>query len=277
MTSSDTSKQPRSNDTAPLRSPITMLGGKFRLAKQIVERFPEHHTYVEPFLGAGWVFFAKNPATVEVLNDINGELVTFWRVVQHHLDEFLRYFRYAVVSRELFELIRDQNPRLLTEIQRAVRFFYVQRLAYGGRPDRPTFGSSVVRARGLNLDTLESHLNEIHRRLRRVTIERLDAQEIIRRYDSPGTLFFIDPPYYGTKGYSFLYTDEDFVSLAETLRSIRGRFLLTLNDVPRVRELFDGFEIEEVTTRYTVGNPRTSKSTRGAERKELFIHNLGRP
>ena len=83
-----------------LRSPLNYLGGKSRLAERIVKLIPEDHTcYCEPFCGAAWVLFAKEPSRVEVINDADGELVTFWRVVQNHLEEFLRYYKWALISR----------------------------------------------------------------------------------------------------------------------------------------------------------------------------------
>lgn len=110
-----------------MRSPLNYLGGKSRLAERIVKLIPEDHIcYCEPFCGAAWVLFTKQPSKVEVINDADGELITFWRVVQNHLEEFLRYYKWALISRRLFELENMKNPETLTDIQRAVRYFYTQ-------------------------------------------------------------------------------------------------------------------------------------------------------
>lgn len=124
-----------------MRSPLTYLGGKSRLAKTIVSMIPEYHCYVEPFSGAAWVFFTKEPSRVEVINDMDGELVTFWRVIQNHLEEFLRFYKYAVISREIFDLEKRRDPATLTDIQRAVRYYYLKRLCFGGKVDGRHFAA----------------------------------------------------------------------------------------------------------------------------------------
>lgn len=110
----------------PMNSFLSYLGGKSRLVSTVVPMIPKHHTYIEPFCGAGWVFFGKEPSRVEVLNDINRDLVTLFRVVQNHLEEFVRYFKWVLVSRDEFERLKDVDPDTLTDIQRSARFFYLQ-------------------------------------------------------------------------------------------------------------------------------------------------------
>jgi hypothetical protein len=149
-----------------IRPPLSgWLGGKSRLAARIIERMPEHKCYVEPFAGAAWVLFRKQESTVEVLNDINKEIITLYRCLQWHLEEFLRYFKWVLVSRDEFERLKRAVPDTLTDIQRAARFFYLQQSCYGGRVNNPTFGyprdsvagpekaqrGRILRARGLIL------------------------------------------------------------------------------------------------------------------------------
>ena len=105
---------------------VRWIGGKRRLAPQILPLFPPHDCYVEPFAGAAALFFCKDPVKVEVLNDINGDLVSLYRVVQHHLEEFIRHFKWALASREIYKWLQLTAPETLTEIQRAARFFYLQ-------------------------------------------------------------------------------------------------------------------------------------------------------
>ena len=115
-----------------MNSPLKYAGGKSRLADRIVSMIPSHTCYCEPFCGAAWVFFRRStPAPVEVVNDRDGELVTFWRVMQNHIEEFLRYYKWAIVSREVFELENKKDPSTLTDIQRATRYYYIQRLSFG--------------------------------------------------------------------------------------------------------------------------------------------------
>ena len=112
---------------------IPWIGGKRRLARHILPLFPAHTCYVEPFCGAAALFFSKAPAKAEVLNDINGELVNLYRVVQHLLEEFVRQFKWALTSRQIFKWLQAQPPEPLTDIQRAARFFYLQKQAFGGK------------------------------------------------------------------------------------------------------------------------------------------------
>ena len=256
-----------------MHSPLNYLGGKSRLAERIVRQIPPHVCYCEPFCGAAWVLFNKDPSKAEVINDADGELVTFWRVVQNHLEEFLRYYKFAVVSRQIFEIEMKKDPSTLTDVQRAVRYFYLQKMAFGGKTTGRTFGTSTCGSPRLNLATLGDTLLDIHWRLTHVVIENLDACDCIRRYDRPATFFYIDPPYWGTAGYVTPFKAEDYARLQGVLDGISGRFLMSLNDSPDVRKVFSGFRIRTVETGYSLTNPRTG-GKRGSVR-ELLIDNLG--
>lgn len=254
-----------------MKSPFPYLGGKSRLAAKIVSMLPPNHDcYCEPFCGAAWVFFNKEPSRCEVLNDMNGELMRFFRVMQNHLEEFVRYFRFAIVSREMFELEKIKDPRTLTDIQRAARFFYLQKLCFGGKPAGQTFGTQSDAPPRLNLSDLEARLLEVHWRLKGVVLEHLDALACIEVYDHPGTLFYMDPPYWQTAGYVTPWGEPDFQRLSARLDSLKGRFILSLNDVPEVRRLFRSWKQVRVTTKYSVD----TGSVRGKARAELLIHNL---
>src|SRR6202158_1845256 len=98
--------------------PLAYIGGKSRLAKQIIALLPEHQTYVEPFAGVAQVFFHKQPSKVEVLNDLDGEIVNFYRVCQYHYEEFVRMLRFTLMSRKWYELLQKTRPETLTDIQR---------------------------------------------------------------------------------------------------------------------------------------------------------------
>src|SRR6267378_2063128 len=99
--------------------PLSYIGGKNRFAKQIIATFPKHTTYVEAFAGGAQVFFHKQPSEVEVLNDLDGEIVNFFRVCQWHYEELVRYLRFCIVSRKLYEQLRATDARSLTDVQRA--------------------------------------------------------------------------------------------------------------------------------------------------------------
>lgn len=259
-----------------MNSPLGYFGGKSRLADRIVARIPKDHTcYCEPFCGAAWVFFRKEPSKVEVLNDMDGELVNFWRVIQNHLQPFMDYYKYAVISRKLWTLENKKDPETLTDIQRAVRYYYLQRLGFGGKTVCRTFGSGATRPMNLNLTTMEESLLEVHWRVERVTLEHMDACKCIERYDRKETLFYIDPPYYDVaQCYAHKFSHEDFLRLRKTLDSIKGRFILSLNDSKDVRAIYKGFRQDRIVTTYSTGNSRVTADTRGKSRSELLIHNL---
>ena len=258
-----------------MKSPLNYLGGKSRLAEKVCKLIPEDHIcYCESFCGASWVLFAKEPSKSEVINDLDGELVTFWRVVQNHLEEFLRYFRFAVTSRRIFDLENMKNPETLTDVQKAVRYFYLQRCGFGGKVSSRTFGTSATGPSRLNLSNIEERLLEVHWRLSRVVIEHLDACKCIERYDRPTTLFYLDPPYWETAGYAVAFKEDDYIRLRDTLSKIRGRFLLSLNDVPAVRSMFKTFNILRVSTKYSTGTASSSPSTRSDDQFEVIIRNF---
>ncbi|MDF7809460.1 DNA adenine methylase [Pontiellaceae bacterium B12219] len=274
MTTETPISNPTTDETKPLKSPLGYLGGKSRLAKRIVERIPEHTCYVEPFCGGAWVYFTKPPSRVEVLNDMDGELVRFWNVVRHHLPEFIRCLDFSLVSREQFEMERSQDVGLLTDVQRAVRYYRQQRMAYGGKTTNRTFGTSIQRPSSLNLNSVEDTLRTTHKRLSRTTIEHLDACDCIKKYDSPKTFFYIDPPYWNADFYAVSFKKDDFERLRDTLKSVQGKFIVSLNDTPEIREIFKDFRIDAIETKYSLGNSRVSKETRNTARKEVLIHNL---
>lgn len=238
---------------------IPWPGGKSRLASTLLPLFPEHTCYVEPFAGTAALLFARaEPARCEVINDINGELVRMYRCVAHHLDEFVRQFRWALSSREIFHWAQLQNVETLTDIQRGARFFYLQQLAFAGKAHGQTFGYSTTGAPGLNILRIEETLSAGHLRLAKVTIEQQPWQAIFDRYDRPHTFFFCDPPYWETEGYGMEFGLAEYQALAERMRTVAGKVLLTVNDHPTMREVFKGFRRSKASIRYSRGN-RTGK------------------
>jgi len=195
-TYSASSQQPAASSQQPAAKPIIpWLGGKRRLARHILPLFPKHTCYAEPFCGGAALFFMKAPSEVEVINDRNGELVNLYRVVKYHPVEFCQQFKHALISRQIFEWLKDTPPEILTDIQRAARFFYIQKTAFGGMAHNPTFGTSALRPPGFNLMRIEEDLSMAHLRLSKCLIEHLPWEECVRRYDRPSTLFYCDPPY----------------------------------------------------------------------------------
>jgi DNA adenine methylase len=248
----------------PGSSPLAWLGGKSKLAEAIIARIPPHQTYVEVFAGAAWVLFRKPPSDVEIINDINGELVTLYRCARHHLEALVEQFRWMLVARDQWDEFMATPPEVLTDIQRSARFYYLAKMSYGARVNKPTFGVAATGQPRLNLLRLEEDLSAAHLRLARVFIENCPYASVIDRFDKPKTFFYIDPPYWGNetdygKG---IFERGDFERLACQLGKVKGKFLLSLNDRPEVRKTFGAFNIEPVKTRYSVG---AKTSTTAAE------------
>ncbi len=248
--------------------PLAYIGGKNRVAKKIIALLPVHTTYVEAFAGGAQVFFHKEPSPVEVLNDLDGEIVNFFRVCQSHYEELLRFLKFCLVSRKWFALFEAQNPEALTDIQRAARFFYLQKNAYGGLILNRNYHYCIARPPNFNPGSLPELIENTHKRLEKVQIESLPYQEILKRYDRPETLFYLDPPYWGRKLYRFNFEDSDFVGLEENLRDIRGKFVLSLNDVPEIRKLFRDYFLREISFHYT------AQKQAGKRYPELLIANF---
>jgi len=250
--------------------PLSYIGGKNRLAKQLIAMFPEHTTYVEAFAGGAQVLFHKEPSKVEVVNDLDGDIVNFFRVCQLHHEELVRYLSYTVVSRNWFEVLKATDPASLTDIQRAARYLYLLKNCFAGLVRNPHYHWHVVQPPGFNLERLPELLENTHKRLARVQIECLPYEEVLRRYDRPATFFYLDPPYWGRKLYRHNFTTEDFVTLEERLRNVKGKFMLSLNDVPEVRALFQHCHIREIELHYT------SQKLAGRRYAEVLITNFRR-
>lgn len=248
---------------------VPWIGGKRRLAKHILPLFPAHTCYVEPFCGAAALYFLKTPSKTEIINDINGELVNLYRVVKHHLEEFIRQFKWALVSRQIYKWLQDTPEETLTDIQRAARFYYLQKQAFGGKVADHTFGTSTTSAPRFNLLRIEEELSMAHLRLSRTLIEHLDWHQCIERYDRPHTLFYCDPPYWGTEGYGVEFGLENYDHMADLARRIKGKMIISVNDIPEMRQVFNGLNMQSVDISYNLkvtGKP--------SPKKELVICNF---
>lgn len=258
--------------TAPV---APWIGGKRNLAKRITAILDAtlHDTYAEPFVGMGGVFLRRSMRPrAEVINDLGRDIANLFRILQRHYPQFLDTLRFQLTTRVEFERLVATRPETLTDLERAARFLYLQRTAFGGKVSGRNFGVSTDRPARFNLSTLEPMLEDVHSRLSGVVIECLKYGDFIRRYDTPGTLFYLDPPYWGSENDygKAMFSPEDFEQLADQLAELKGRFLMSINDVEPIRERFSGFRIAEVTTTYTIGSQAKS---RGA-RSELFVSNF---
>jgi DNA adenine methylase len=237
---------------------IPWMGGKRRLADRLIPLFPPHECYVEVFAGGAALFFMRQqPAPVEVLNDINGELVNLYRVVQNHLEELVRQFKWALSSRQIFDWQKHTRPETLTDVQRAARFFYLQHHAFGGRVTGQTFGTATT-GPAINLLRIEEKLSAAWQRLSGTYVENLPWLECAERYDRPHTFHYMDPPYWKMQGYGMDFEFQNYEKMAEFMRRCKGRVMVSINDHPDIRQVFEGFHFEGVNIRYSNANNRQS-------------------
>jgi len=256
----------------PIRPVAPHLGGKRNLAARIIERIEQvpHTLYAEPFVGMGGVFLRRRlRPKAEVINDYGREVATFFRILQRHYVPFVEMMRFQLTTRAEFDRLADTDPTTLTDLERAARFLYLQRTAFGGKPSGRNFGVSPDRPGRFDVTTVGPMLEDLHSRLAGVVIECLPFDEFIRRYDRKSAFFYLDPPYWGGendygKG---LFSRADFERLSTQLRGLKGSFLLSLNDRPEVRQVFKGFKIEAVKTSYSVSKRGGKKDSAG----ELLI------
>jgi len=215
-------------------APLNWFGSKSRLAPKIVEHFPPHRTYAEPFGGSAAVLFAKQPSKIEIYNDIDGELVNFFRVLRdadfcaklHHAAERTPY------ARAEFELAKESSN---DPVESARRFLVRHRMSFGGNGQDWCYSVATSR-RGTAAAVrrwrwgVES-LPIIHERLKNVQIECADWRGVLSRFDGSDTLFFLDPPYHPETRVSGLYryelTHDDHRELIAYLLAVRGMVVLS--------------------------------------------------
>ncbi len=222
-------------------APIKWHGGKHYLADRIIREFPPHTHYVETHFGAGAVLFRKPAGHIEghseIVNDIDGDLTNFWRVLQseEHFDAFFRRVEATPFSTvEWQDAVACDSP---DAVDRAIAFFIRYRQSRQGLGrDFATMSRTRTR-RGMNEQASSwwsavEGLPEAHQRLRRVVVMNLDATAVIRTQDGAETLFYCDPPYVSdtrvtTNSYRFEMAQTDHVELLAALGAIRGKFVLS--------------------------------------------------
>lgn len=229
-----------------MNSFIGWIGGKRALRKEILAAFPpDIGRYIEVFGGAGWVLFGKEPAGhMEVFNDADGSLINIYRCIKYHPRALTEELTLLPDSREVFfDTMAQADCRGLTDIQRAARSLYIIKMSFGC--DRRTFATAPKIA-----GNISSSFASVQERLRKVIIEHLDFDQLIRTYDRANALFYCDPPYMGTEQYyQAVFSTADHERLAKTLHGIQGRFLLSYNDCDAVRELYKDCEITPLVRR----------------------------
>lgn len=257
-----------------LNSPISWVGGKHRLRKHIIPLFPEHTCYVEVFGGSGTVLFGKEPSKVEVYNDKFDLLVNMFKVFKDKHEEFLKEIDLTPVSRTIFNQFKMDyyNPGDFNDVQNAVRFYYLLRAGFGSSlPDMggSGFGIRTESISRLNLNKVEKDVRNTYERIKRVFIENLDFEELIKRYDKEYTLFYCDPPYIESREYTLKFGEDEHKKLSDKLHNIKGKFILSINNHELAYDLYKDMNILEVNHNYSM-----RKNTHNTDCKELIITNF---
>lgn len=226
---------------------LKYYGSKFRLAEWIIEHFPKHRHYVEPFGGAANVLLIKNPSNIETYNDLNNELVNFFRVLREKPDELIQQISLTPWSRKEFEYCLDEieieNP-----IEKARKLFFKlwMSLAGGMIASKGNWRRQLKGKRPLAVDIRPETLYQASQRLKLVQIENRDAFKLIAETDSPDTLFYLDPPYMAAtrtdkKVYAIEMDDKKHQEFGELIRSVKGFVVLSGYPTKDYAEMFEKF------------------------------------
>ena len=272
----------KANEYKIINSPFKWVGGKSRLRKQIVALIPEHSCYLELFAGAAWVLFAKPPSKVEVLNDIDKELVNFFRVVKYKPEELIQSFEWELVSRAEFERLANLDTATLTEMERAHRFYYIIMAGWGGELHYPRFQTSITDGGHGNrligaLKFLRKRIEPVYERLQKVVIENMDWKDCFARYDRDKTMMYIDPPYPGNSC-NYLHNMrswDDHHQLADHLHKSKCKWILSSYDIPEIHNLYNGYNILSVQS-YSGMRVKKNDTSRKLN-KEVLVTNFEPP
>lgn len=253
-----------------INSFMAWVGGKKALRDEILARFPRNYKrYIEVFGGAGWVLFHKPPGNdFEVFNDFNGNLVNLYRCVREQPNALRNELRYMLNSRLDFEYMKGMlhSQAVLPDVRRAAYYYALIRYSYAAGTS--TFGSQL-HAMWNNFPLIESAAG----RLQKVVIENKDCVKLIRQYDRPESFFYCDPPYYNADQYYEAVSSDGFdhAGLADALLGIKGKFLLSYNDCPEIRALYDrpGIVVEGISRLSNIAQ----RYENGKQYPELLISN----
>lgn len=253
-----------------INSFMAWVGGKKALRDEILARFPRNYKrYIEVFGGAGWVLFHKPPGNdFEVFNDFNVNLVNLYRCVREQPEALRNELRYMLNSRLDFEYMKGMlhSQAVLPDVRRAAYYYALIRYSYAAGTS--TFGSQP-HAMWNNFPLIESAAG----RLQKVVIENKDCVKLIRQYDRPESFFYCDPPYYNADQYYEAVSSDGFdhAGLADALLGIKGKFLLSYNDCPEIRALYDrpGIVVEGISRLSNIAQ----RYENGKQYPELLISN----
>jgi DNA adenine methylase len=249
---------------AGINAPFSRIGGKSRLKKRIVdEYFPkdyENMIYVEPFIGAGSIYFYKEPSKKEVINDLDDDIITLLKgFKKYDGNEISKLINYKW-SKKDFEIVKNSNPD--DPYLKFLRLLFLKKTSF--------FGNSEVYTTPRHIHGIRTNYGDkYNERMKKTIITNQDYKKLISKYDSPNTFFYLDPPYEKSTG---LYAHDvlPIKDVYDTLKNIKGKFLISYNDSKEAKELFKNYNIKYIKTTY-----RLDPSKGGYDKiiKEMLISN----
>lgn len=265
-----------------INSPFRYAGGKFYARKLIKENIPKHAHYIEPFAGGASIFFAKNKADTNWLNDIDSDLINCLRVIRDYPDKLIEKLKNEKATKERHTYYKKEfEPK--TNLDRAVRWFYINRTSYSGIMNMQNCYWGYGDKYSMRPENWPRNILRTSAKLQNVKLTSFDFEKVIKK--APDNSFlFIDPPYFNAdqeKFYVHSFKKDDHFRLSNILKdhSNRLKFLLTYDDSPEIRKLYYWANaMHEKQWNYTIN--RTDDQKNGTGKKgsrykghELFIVN----
>ena len=238
------------------RQPIFgRLGGKTKVANLLLRYLPsDARTYVEPFAGAATLFFRRAPAEREVINDLDPDIYAMFRDFQRLSPDAIRRIDLRFDEDKFHRLLKS---RPTDPAQRLARNLYLSYNSYSNNrhsPRGPPNPVAVKRHSAPFLANFQKHVDWYKRRLRDATLSNRDYRAVMREYDAPDTLFYLDPPYVIAQDRPEMYDHHrvDPFEVAKVANAMRGRVAVSYDDLPVVREAFRGWHVTKIPIHYSV-------------------------
>ncbi len=253
-------------------------GGKFRLAPTLVKLLPAHKIFVEVFGGAANVLLSKPPSQIEVYNDLNGQLVNLFETIRNHPLLFLERCEYLLYSRRLYESWKDQLAEHfegsdIDSVEAAVRTAYTITSSFTGDPTRGwAFDRSGSGGGSNRWANIYDKVSFVSNRLRRVNIDHLDFRDCINNWDTPETLFFLDPPYYNGESGFYQFTSKDHEDLHAVLCKTRGKWILMYDEDDHILKLYEAFHIRKISS--SLSSQKVESGKKRTDLAQLVITNF---
>ena len=255
-----------------LKTPISYYGGKQRILKYILPLIPDHRMYCEPFFGGGAVFFSKKPSESEVINDINGEAVNFYRVVQTDFNALEKEIKATLHSRQLYydALKIYRNSKEHSDLKRAWAFWTLTNQGFSRQIGSWGYDNTNIITKA-QVNKRENFTRIYAERLKTAQVECKDAIKVILRCDSKTTFHYCDPPYFNSDmGHYKGYTEEDFETLLKTLHKLKGKFLLSCYPPTILNKYIKRYKWHSKSIKKSIAvTPLTNK-----QKTEMLVYNF---